>query len=89
MVSQFLVGPFWWSKRSIAGMFLSGIVSGVAMASGALILASGGVLVGSVPLGAPGAVVVAVVTHDSYVRSLRTYISSGWSFRKIKFMYKL
>ena len=73
MVSQFLVGPFWWSKRSISVVFPTGIVSGVAVASGALMLASGGVLVGSVSLSAPGA----VVAHDSCVPSSQTYISSG------------
>ena len=48
MISQFLVSPFWWSERSVSVVFLVVVVSGVVMASGALTLASGGVLVGSV-----------------------------------------
>ena len=58
-------------------IFQLGIVSVVGMASVALMLASGGVLIGSVPLVDPGAVVVGVGTHNSYGRSLWTYIASG------------
>ena len=74
MVAQFLVSPFWWSERSVSVVFLVVVVSGVVMASGALTLASGGVLVGSVCLSAPGAVDVAVVAHFSCVRSSWTCV---------------
>ena len=89
MVSQFLVSPFWWSERSVSVVFLVVVVSGVVVASGALTWASVGVLVDSVWLSAPGAVVVAVCAHVSCVRSLRTCVSSGSLFGKMKLMKKL